>query len=77
LYWHKLALAYYRNGQVEQFVKVLREALKDNEINIDGSNQHMFDDKKARNDAMNSLASYCFQMHEVEMQKINVDKDQS
>jgi hypothetical protein len=55
-----LALAYYRNGQVEQFVRVLREALKDNEINIDGSNQHMFDDKKARNDAMNSLASYCF-----------------
>ena len=38
LYWHKLALAYYRNGQVDQFARILREALKDNEINIDGSN---------------------------------------
>ena len=69
-------MSYYRNGQLKQFLRVMKEALKDSEINLDGSNQHMFENKKARHDAMNSLASYCFQMHELEIQKVNQSQDQ-
>jgi hypothetical protein len=47
----------------------LKEALKEQDVHLDGSNSHMFDDKKARHDAMNSLASFSFQMHEIESQK--------
>jgi len=48
----------------------LREALKDEEADLHGSNQHMFENKKARHDAMNSLASHYFQMYEMELQKV-------
>jgi hypothetical protein len=41
---------------------------------VDGANHHMFDDKKARFDTMNSLASYSFQMYEAKCQKAPSDK---
>ena len=65
-YWLSLALLYHRNGHISNFVKVLRFALQDKEKNLDDSNEHMFSDKKARYDTMNSLASHCFQMFECE-----------
>jgi hypothetical protein len=52
----------------------LKEALKDSDKFMDGSNEHMFDDKKGRFDAMNALASYSFQMYEVELQKVHGDE---
>lgn len=48
----------------------MREALKDEEADLHGSNQHMFENKKARHDAMNSLASHYFQMYEMELQQV-------
>ena len=61
---------YHRNGQVKQFQNVLSEALKDPQVDLDVSNGHMFENKKARHDAMNSLASHYFQMYEMELQKV-------
>lgn len=61
---------YHRNGQVQQFQSILSEALKEQEIDLHASNKHMFDNKKARHDAMNSLASHYVQMYEVELQRV-------
>jgi len=44
-------------------------------MSLDGLNNHMFEDKKARYDAMNSLASNFFQMHELEKQKVHETGD--
>lgn len=60
---------FHRNGQFKHFQSLLSEALKDPEIDLDVSNGHMFENKKARHDAMNSLASFYFQMYEVELQR--------
>ena len=57
---------YYRNGQVTEYETVLSEALKDSETNLDQSNIHMFENKMARQEAMNSLASFYYQMYEQE-----------
>lgn len=65
-HWLSLALVYHRCGHLSNFVQVLRCALKDQEKSLDGSNEHMFADKKARYDTMNSLASHSFQTFELE-----------
>ena len=69
-YWLQLALMYYRNGQVDQYQSILTEALKDEGVDLNGSNEHMFENKKARHDAINSLASHYYQMYEQELQKV-------
>lgn len=69
-YWLRLALMYHRNGQVKQFQHILSEALKDPEEDLEALNGHMSPNKKARHDAMNALASYYFQMYEVELQRV-------
>lgn len=58
--WLSLALLYHKIGKVDTFQQIIKEALKDQDKFIDGSNDHMFDDKKARFDTMNSLASFKF-----------------
>ena len=58
--WMGLALAYHKGGKISCYQRVLKEALGDQDVHLDGSNQHMFEDKKARHDAMNSLASFSF-----------------
>ena len=65
-YWLTLALLYHRSGHTSNFVKTLRFALQDKEKNMDESNEHLFSDKKARYDTMNSLASFSFQKFESE-----------
>ena len=53
-----------------QYQSVLSEALKDTEIDLEVSNGHMFENKLARHDAMNSLASHYYQMYEFERQRV-------
>jgi len=61
---HLLKLLYHRKGNYTAFEHVLKTALKDEDVAIDGSNSYLFDDKKGRYTAMNALASNYFQLFE-------------
>lgn len=65
-----IQLLFHKAGLTIGFMQVLETALKDQDLSLDGSNQHLFNDKKARYDAMNSLASNYFMLHEIENQKV-------
>lgn len=66
---------YHRQGRIQNFYKLLSTALEAKDAKMDGSDLHMFDDKKGRNDAMNALAAHYFQMNEIERNKVNSNRE--